>query len=66
MKSVLAERSREDLGAHIRGMTAEQRLQAFLVHCQLVMALNRAGPAIAPGSPRTDWLQIGRRTASGK
>jgi hypothetical protein len=39
-------------------MTAEQRLHAFLAHCQLVMALNRAGQTIAPGP-----LQTGSRHA---
>ena len=58
MKSLLAERSRDDLTAQLRGMTAEQRLHAFLAHCQLVMALNRAGQTITPGS-----LQAGSRHA---
>jgi hypothetical protein len=49
MNSLLAERSRDDLTAQLRGMTEEQRLRAFLAHCQLVMALNRAGQTIAPG-----------------
>jgi hypothetical protein len=39
-------------------MTAEQRLHAFLAHCQLVTALNRAGQTITPGS-----LQAGSRHA---
>jgi hypothetical protein len=50
MKSLLAERSRNDLTAQLRGMTVEQRLHAFLAHCQLMTALNRAGQTIAPGS----------------
>ena len=58
MKSLLAERSRDDLTAQLRGMTAEQRLHAFLAHCQLVIALNRAAQTIAPGS-----LQTGSRHA---
>jgi hypothetical protein len=58
MKSLLAERSRDDLTAQLRGMTAEQRLQAFLAHCQLVMELNRAGQTVAPRS-----LQAGPRDA---
>jgi len=54
MKSLLAERSRTDLTAQLRGMTAEQRLQAFLQHCQLVTALNRAGQTSAPRSAPTE------------
>jgi hypothetical protein len=50
LKSLLAERSRDDLTAQLRGMTAEQRLHAFLAHCQLVMALNHAGQTLAPGA----------------
>jgi hypothetical protein len=43
MKSRLAEQARKDLAAQWRGKTAQQRLNAFLMHCQLVVALNRAG-----------------------
>jgi hypothetical protein len=46
MKSQLAEAARRNLTEDVRRMTAEQRLAAFLAHCQLMVQLNRAGGAI--------------------
>jgi hypothetical protein len=42
MKSRLAQQARQALAADIAGMTPEQRLAAFLAHCQLIMALRSA------------------------
>jgi hypothetical protein len=43
MESKLAQEARRALLAANRRLTPEQRLQAFLRHCQLTMALYRAG-----------------------
>jgi hypothetical protein len=43
MKSRLAEHAREAQFADVRRMTAEQRLIAYLTHCQLMAKLQRAG-----------------------
>jgi hypothetical protein len=43
MESKIAQQAREDLIAGTRSLTPEQRLQAFLRHCRLVMQLYRAG-----------------------
>jgi hypothetical protein len=51
MKSLLAERSRDDLAAQLRRMTVDERLLAFLAHCQLVAALNQAGKIVGPRAP---------------
>jgi len=42
MESKVARDSRSALIAAIRQLTAEERLQAFLRHCRLMMALHRA------------------------
>jgi cell division protein FtsB len=46
MKSPLAEASRQSLNEDIKRMTAEQRLAAFLAHCQLMAQLASAGGAV--------------------
>jgi hypothetical protein len=43
MNSRLAEQARQAQVADVRRMTAEQRLMAFLTHCQLMAKLQRAG-----------------------
>jgi len=54
MKSLLAERSRDDLAAQLRRMTADERLLAFVAHCQLVVALNQAGKITVLRAPPTE------------
>ena len=44
-KSRLAENARRNLAADVKRMTAEQRLAAFLAHCQLMAQLANAGSA---------------------
>jgi hypothetical protein len=46
MKSQLAEAARRNLAEDVKRMTAEQRLAAFLAHCQLMAQLNSAGGAV--------------------
>ena len=43
MKSRLAEAARRSLYEDLKRMTAEQRLAAFLAHCQLMAQLANAG-----------------------
>jgi hypothetical protein len=43
MKSRLADAARRSLQEDINRMTAEQRLAAFLSHCQLMVQLANAG-----------------------
>ena len=43
MKSRLAEQTRQAQVAEVRRMTAEQRLMAYLTHCQLMAKLQQAG-----------------------
>ena len=43
MKSQLADAARRSLNEDVKRMTAEQRLAAFLVHCQLMAQLASAG-----------------------
>jgi hypothetical protein len=45
MESKVARDSRRALIAAIQRLTPEERLQAFLRHCQLMAALHRAGQA---------------------
>jgi len=45
MKSKLAQDARRDLLADTRRMTAEQRLAAYAMHCQLMARLKLAGEA---------------------
>jgi len=45
MKSRLANAARRNLQEELRRMTAEQRLAAFLAHCQLMAQLANAGAA---------------------
>ena len=45
MKSQLAEAARRSLTEDVKRMTAEQRLAAFLAHCQLMAQLAGAGGA---------------------
>jgi cell division protein FtsB len=46
MRSQLAEAARRSLREDVKRMTAEQRLSAFLAHCQLLAQLNGAGGAL--------------------
>jgi len=43
MKSRLAEQARQAQVADVRRMTAQQRLMAYLTHCQLMAKLQQAG-----------------------
>jgi hypothetical protein len=43
MESKLAREARAALAATIQRLTPEQRLNAFLQHCQLMAALRQAG-----------------------
>jgi len=45
MKSTLAEASRRDLGRRVMQMTAEERLAAYVRHCQAIIELRDAGEA---------------------
>jgi hypothetical protein len=45
MKSSLAEAARRSLTEDVKRMTPEQRLAAFLAHCQLMAQLHGAGAA---------------------
>jgi hypothetical protein len=45
MRSQLAEAARRSLNEDVKRMTAEQRLAAFLAHCQLMAQLASAGGA---------------------
>jgi hypothetical protein len=49
MKSRLAEQARQERLNQERGMTPEQRLQAFMHHSQLMTQLYLAGSAAARG-----------------
>jgi hypothetical protein len=46
MESKVAKAARLALLARARCLTPEQRLRAFLVHCQLMMKLHAAGQKI--------------------
>lgn len=46
MKSRLADTARRCLSEDLRAMTPEQRLQAFVVHCQLMEQLRVAGQVV--------------------
>lgn len=46
MKSRLADAARRSLQEDVKRMTAEQRLAAFLAHCQLMVQLTSAGGAV--------------------
>ena len=46
MKSQLADAARRSLNEDVKRMTAEQRLAAFLAHCQLMAQLASAGGAV--------------------
>jgi hypothetical protein len=57
MESRVAQQSREALLETMRRMTPEERLNAFLEHCQWVMELYHAGQeqrAQASRAPRED------------
>jgi len=43
MESKIAKEARQALIADARGLTYEQRLNAFLTHCQLVMEMHASG-----------------------
>jgi hypothetical protein len=46
MKSQLADAARRSLHEDVKRMTPEQRLAAFLAHCQLMVQLAEAGGAV--------------------
>jgi len=46
MKSSLADAARHSLNEDVRRMSAEQRLAAFLAHCQLIAQLTGAGAPV--------------------
>jgi hypothetical protein len=46
MRSQLADAARRSLNEDVKRMTAEQRLAAFLAHCQLMAQLVSAGGAV--------------------
>jgi hypothetical protein len=46
MRSQLADAARRSLNDDVKRMTAEQRLAAFLAHCQLMAQLANAGGAV--------------------
>jgi hypothetical protein len=46
MKSQLAEAARRSLSDDVKRMTPEQRLAAFLAHCELMAQLHSAGEAV--------------------
>jgi hypothetical protein len=50
MESKLAREARQELIADTRLMTSEERLNAFLEHCQWVAALHDAGQQLRAGS----------------
>jgi len=52
MDSKLAFAARADLQDQVRKLTPEQRLNAFLQHCQLVAALVHSGRAVVRTSGR--------------
>jgi hypothetical protein len=45
MKSQLSDAARRSLSEDVKRMTPEQRLAAFLAHCQLMAQLHGAGAA---------------------
>jgi hypothetical protein len=53
MESRLAKRLEEDLIAAMRRLSPEQKLNAFLAHCQLVMELFQAGQQIRSKSSKS-------------
>jgi hypothetical protein len=52
VESKLARGARQALIAATQRLTPEERLQAFLRHCRLMMALHRAGQQIRSGERR--------------
>jgi hypothetical protein len=50
MESKLARQSEQDLIALMRRLTPEERLNAFLAHCQLMMELYQAGQQLRSAS----------------
>jgi hypothetical protein len=52
MESKLAVETKLALVAITQRMSPEQRLDAFLIHCQLMMELRQAGRQIQPATQR--------------
>jgi len=46
MRSQLADAARRRLNEDVKRMTAEERLAAFLAHCQLITQLAEAGGSV--------------------
>jgi cell division protein FtsB len=46
MRSQLADAARRRLNEDVKRMTAEERLAAFLAHCQLIAQLAGAGASV--------------------
>jgi len=59
MKSRLADDARRSLQEDVKRMTAEQRLAAFLAHCQLMAQLAHAG--VTGQSPPRDAVSPNAR-----
>ena len=58
MRSKLADAARRRLSEDVKRMTAEERLAAFLAHCQLIAQLADAG-----ASGRRQHSHVERRNA---
>lgn len=52
MKSRLADEARQSLNESLRRMTPEERLAAYVRHCQLMAQLRVAGRAAMRATPR--------------
>lgn len=59
MKSRLADQARQALRVDLQRLTAEQRLAAYVVHCELVAKLRLAGDAARAGQVRTGSRNAG-------
>jgi hypothetical protein len=59
MRSQLADAARRRLQEGVKLMTAEERLAAFLAHCQLIVQLAGAGASVQ-GQPRKTVPQNAR------
>ncbi|MFO1400120.1 MAG: hypothetical protein U1F30_02710 [Steroidobacteraceae bacterium] len=52
MKSRLADEARQTLAEYVRRMTPEERLAAYVRHCQLMAQVRVAGRAAMRAMPR--------------
>ena len=65
MKSQLADAARRSLSDDVKRMTPEQRLAAFLAHCQLMAQLHECRRS-RPATPSTTWCRGMRASAPGQ